>query len=114
MDSILNTIKKMIGFDPEYEAFDIDLIVHINSSFSVLNQLGLGPVSGFSISNAESLWSDYSTQPTVIEMAKQYIYYKTKLAFDPPASSSAANAIQTAISELEWRINIQVENDLNT
>lgn len=112
MDSILNTIKKMVlgipinSDDPEEQsAFDTDLIIHINAAFSVLTQLGAGPEGGFSISNANSKWSDFiSAGKEDVEMIKTYVYLKTRLGFDPPSSSSAAELMKETAKEYEWRI----------
>lgn len=111
MESILNSIKKLLGIQSDYTAFDSDIIMHINSVFLTLNQLNLGPSSGFSITDSTSLWDDYSKEPNV-HMVKTYIYLKVKLLFDPPASSAVMESINRNISEIEWRL--YVEGDKNT
>ena len=105
MDSILTSMKKLLGITEEYTHFDADLIIHINSVFSILTQLGIGPSDGFSIKNETSVWSDFTTEGTKIELVKSYMYLKVKLLFDPPLSSSVADAINRQISEFEWRLN---------
>lgn len=86
--SILNTTKKLLGVDPSYDSFDTDITVFINSSLGILNQLGVGPDEGFSITGATETWDDYlPDDPVTQEMAKTYIYLKTRLAFDPPQVS---------------------------
>lgn len=106
MESILTSIKKLLGIMPEYTHFDADLIMHINTVFSILQQLGVGPA--FSITDANTTWSEY-TERTDIEMLKTYIALKVKLIFDPPLSSVAVDAIKNQIAELEWRLNVAVD-----
>lgn len=109
-ESILDSIKKILGMPPEYEAFDIDLIMHINTIFGVLTQIGIGPKDGYSISDSTALWSDYlgaiGTSST-IEMVKTYIALRVRMIFDPPTASAVAEAMKNQISELEWRLSIQ-------
>lgn len=109
MDSILISIKKMIGPTEDYSYFDPDLIMHINSVFTVLNQLGVGPETGFSISDEHAVWSDFLPSGTQIEMVKSYIYLKVKLIFDPPQSSAVMEAMKNQIAEFEWRLNVAVD-----
>jgi len=111
MDSILNTIKKMVLGIPinsenseEQSAFDTDLIIHINTAFSVLTQLGAGPEGGFSISDANSKWTDFIADKEGVEMVKSYVYLKVRMAFDPPGNSFALDAMKEASKEYEWRI----------
>ena len=110
MDSILKTIRKMVlglpinSEDTEEEvAFDTDLIIHINTAFSVLNQLGVGPEGGFFITGVDSKWSDFIGDDKAIEMVKTYVYLKTKLLFDPPTNGSAIDLIERQCKEYEWR-----------
>jgi hypothetical protein len=107
--SILDTIKKMVGVDPSYEVFDTDIIVHINSTFSTLHQLGVGPSTPFYISDKTATWSQFTGSNLAIESVKSYIYAKVKLAFDPPATSFAIEALNKMCSEFEWRLNVQSE-----
>lgn len=109
MDSILTSIKKLLGITEEYEHFDMDLIIHINSVFMVLNQLGVGPEEGFSITGKDETWDQFLTNPTQIDLAKSYVYLKTKLLFDPPLSSAVIEAINRQIAEFEWRLNVAVD-----
>ena len=106
-DSILNSIKKLLGIDSSYIHFDMDVMTHINTAFMVLHQLGAGPI--FSIHDASTQWNAYSSDMEKLELIKTYIYLKVKLVFDPPQSSAVIEAIKTSISELEWRINVQVD-----
>ena len=112
MDSILTSVKKIVGISEEDESFDIDLIMHINSVLMILNQLGVGPTGGFSISDKTSVWSDLLNESS-IEAAKSYVGLKVRMIFDPPTSSAVADAINKTISELEWRILCDVENKAN-
>lgn len=106
MDSILTSIKKLLGIAEEYDHFDPDIIMHINTVFSVLTQLGVGPSSGFSITDKTAVWSDYVKSDSRLEMLKSYMYLKVKLLFDPPLGTASIEAINRQISELEWRINV--------
>lgn len=108
-NSILNTIKKMLGFEEDYDAFDTDIIININMVFNILNQLGVGPTEGFSITGSTETWSDYIDDMRKLEMVKTYIYLKVKQIFDPGTSSALNNAIDNQIKELEWRLNVQVD-----
>lgn len=112
--SILNTIKKLIGLDKDYGAFDLDLVVAINSSFTILRQLGVGPTYEYSISGPEETWSDFFADSKQISLAKSYIYLRAKLLFDPSASSSLLDAIKQQISEFEWRLTVQAETETDT
>lgn len=110
MESILTSIKKLLGIDEEYEHFDSDIIMHVNSVFMILNQLGVGPAEGFSIKDKTTTWEDFVTDLTKVEAIKSYVYLKVKLLFDPPLSSSVMESINRTISELEWRINVAAES----
>lgn len=109
MDSILTSIKKMLGIAEEYEHFDTDLIMHINSVFSILNQLGVGPSEGFSITGKTETWSEFLSDSKKLESVKSYVYMKVRLIFDPPTSSAVMESMKSLISELEWRINVTVD-----
>lgn len=108
-NSILNDVKKMLGIDSSYTHFDLDLIILINSALATLAQLGVGPVEGLAITSNNEVWSDFVDEAMNLEMVKEYIYLKVKLIFDPPASGSVIEAYRNEISELEWRINSQVD-----
>lgn len=109
MDSILTSIKKMLGITEDYEHFDPDIIMHINSAFMILTQLGVGPIEGFFIEDETSLWSDFLPSTPRLEAVKSYVYLKVKLLFDPPSSSAVIESITKSISELEWRLNVTAE-----
>lgn len=111
MESILTSIKKLLGIDEDYEAFDNDIVMHINSVFMILNQLGIGPADGFSIDDKTTSWNDYlGSKMKMLNAVKTYTYLKVKLLFDPPASSAAIESINRLISELEWRLNHAAES----
>lgn len=109
MDSILTSIKKQLGIAEDYEHFDPDIIMHINSVFSILNQLGVGPPEGFSISDETSVWTDFIGDSLKLELVKTYVYLKLRLIFDPPTSSAVMDAFKENIAELEWRISVTVD-----
>ena len=110
MDSILTSVKKMLGIAEEYDHFDADLIMHINSVLTILGQLGVGPDEGFFIEDDEAEWTDFVPDMYNLQFIKTYVYQKVKLLFDPPQSASAIEALNRSISELEWRINAQVDS----
>lgn len=109
MESILTSIKKMLGITEEYEHFDSDIIMHVNSVFMILTQLGVGPAEGFSIHGKEETWGDYLPDETRLELIKSYMYLKVKLLFDPPLGSAVIDAMNGQISEFEWRLNVAVD-----
>ncbi len=110
MESILTSIKKLLGIAEEDTNFDQDLIMHINSVFMILTQLGVGPSKGFAIKDENDVWSDFIPEQSSLEAVKSYVYMKVRLMFDPPLSSAVADAINRNISELEWRLNVGAEN----
>lgn len=112
IDSILTSIKKLLGIAEEYEHFDADLIIHINSVFMTLSQLGVGPSSGFKIVDKSSTWDEFTEDKQDLEAVKSYVYLKVKLLFDPPLSSAVMEAMNRAISELEWRLNVSAETSI--
>lgn len=105
MESILTSVKKMLGITEEYEHFDADLIMHINSVFSIINQLGVGPSEGFMITDKSMAWSDFISDEEKLQIVKSYMYLKVKLLFDPPLGSAVIEAMNRQISEFEWRLN---------
>lgn len=112
MESILTSVKKLIGIDAEYTHFDPDIVMYINSAFMTLRQIGVGPDKGFVIEDDTSVWSDFIPEEfeTQIEAVKTYVAHKVKLAFDPPQNSAALQALKDIIAEDEWRINVEVES----
>ena len=109
MGSILTSIKSLLGIQEDYTHFDDDIIMHINTVFFTLSQIGVNPTVSFSIKDATEVWTDFTLTNLNLEIIKTYIYLKVKLLFDPPLSSAVINVIQTQISELEFRI--MVDND---
>lgn len=113
MDSILTTVKKMLGIEEEYEHFDIDIIVLINAAIATLIQLGVGPHSDFSITGKEETWDDFIGPYPNLEPVKTYVYLKVRSIFDPPQSGAGVEAVSKAISELEWRLNVTSDEQKN-
>lgn len=105
---VLTDIKKLIGFDEDYKAFDTNITIQINSALSTLYQIGVD-VTGYLTADGSEDWGDILGQNVNIEMIKNYIYLKTKLIFDPPLNGSILEAIKEQIKEYEWRINLEVE-----
>ena len=110
MESILTSTKKLLGITEEYEHFDSDIIIHINTVLMALSQMGVGS-SGFFIRGNTETWSDFLGERIDLEAVKTYVYLKVKLLFDPPTSSSHQESINRSISEIEWRLNFQVESN---
>ena len=111
MESILTSVKKMLGIPEDYEHFDADIVMHINSVFMILTQLGVGPAEGFTIMDEDAIWSDFIQDKKTIESVKSYMYLKVRLLFDPPLSSAVLDSMNRLISELEWRLNGAVDPD---
>ena len=109
-ESILNTIKKQLGLDVEYSPYDADILVLINSALMSLTQLGVGPKKGFHVEDYTARWSDFLINDVGLEAAKNYVYLKVRVTFDPPTSGSVLDAYKKQIEELEWRLNVQAES----
>ena len=110
MESILTSVKKLLGIPEDYIHFDADIIMHINSVFMILTQLGVGPPEGFSIEDDSAIWEDFVSDNTKLQAVKSYVYLRVRLLFDPPQSSAVIDSINRTISELEWRLNIAAES----
>lgn len=108
--SILETIRGMLGPSVDYTNFDTDLVVHINSVFNRLKQLGIGPDDGFYITGDSETWSDFFEDSKTINMVISYMYLKVKMQFDPPSNSIAADAFKQQIAEYEWCGNVDAES----
>lgn len=108
-NSILISIKKLLGIDKDYVQFDQDIIININSALMSLTQLGVGPQSGFKIRGEEETWNDFIGERIDFESVKTYIYLKVRLTFDPPQSSYLIENIKEQLKEIEWRLNFQAE-----
>ena len=111
MESILTSIKKLLGIPEDYEHYDSDIIMHINSVFMILNQLGVGPSNGFSITDKTAVWSNFISDNDNLEAVKSYVYMKVRLLFDPPLSSAVMECMNRMIGELEWRLNSEAESN---
>lgn len=110
MESILTSIKKLLGIAEDYRQFDADIIMHINSVFMVLTQLGVGPSTGFFIEDEIAEWSDFASDINTIQAVKTYIFLKVKLLFDPGSvGASTLASYERQIQELEWRLNVAGE-----
>lgn len=109
MDSILTSVKKLLGIAEGYTAFDTDIIIHINSVFMILNQLGVGPKKPFTIMDKSALWSDFIDENQNIEAVRSYVFMKVRLLFDPPQQASVIESINNLIKEMEWRLNVAVD-----
>lgn len=111
MDSILTSMKKLLGITEEYTQFDTDIIMHINSVFTILTQLGIGPSEGFSISDDSAVWTDFIDETPQLELVKSYMHLRIRLLFDSATmSGTVAESINRQISEFEWRLQVAAES----
>lgn len=110
-NSILNSVKKVLGLGSDYTPFDTDVLMHINSVFSVLNELGIGPDDGFSIEDNTATWDAFIGTDKKLNLVKTYMYLRVKMFFDPPTTSFALDAMKQQFQELEWRINVKREGE---
>lgn len=108
-NSILLSTKKVLNLAPEYTVFDQDIIMHINAAFSILNQLGVGPVEGFTIQDESAVWDDFvllpGSEPSQ-SLVKTYVQLKARMLFDPPTTSFLLEAMKEQIEQYEWRLNV--------
>lgn len=112
-ESILESTKKLLLLI-EDDSFDLDVITHINSAFSILAQIGVGPVSGFMIVDASSTWEDFAVPPVLLNMAKTYVFLKVKVNFDQPTSSYGLTAVNEELRQMEWRMQVAAETAAST
>ena len=110
MESILTSIKKLLGITADYTHFDDDIVLHINTVLMTLTQIGVGPSEGFIIEDDSAIWTDFIEDTTQLQAVKSYVYLKVKLLFDPPLSSAVIESTNRMISELEWRLNVAAES----
>ena len=111
MDSILISIKKLLGITEEYKQFDPDIIIHINSVFLTLKQLGVGPEKAFAITGEYETWDQFLPEDNPnFEAVKSYMHIKVKLLFDPPTISAVMEAMNKMAKEYEWRLNVEGES----
>ncbi|HPE27635.1 MAG TPA: hypothetical protein PLM10_02095 [Saccharofermentans sp.] len=108
MNSILLSTKKTLGLSADYTIFDQDIIMHINTVFSIIHQLGIGPEEGFEITDADDVWTDFVSDVR-LNTLRSYVYLRVRLLFDPPTTSYLLAAVQEQIKELEWRMNVYRE-----
>lgn len=109
LNSILNSIKGLLGIMPDDKSFDMEIILHINSVFSILTQLGIGPKDGFRITDEDDLWSDFLSDEKRLATVKDYMFMKVKIIFDPPTNGSLLESYKELIKEFEWRAYIEAE-----
>lgn len=115
MESILTSIKKMLGIAEDYTAFDMDIILNINSVFADLAQMGVGPSEGFAIEDSTAMWQDFITDNLLLNSVKSYMNLRVKLLFDPGSiGSSTLASYERQIAQWEWRLNIAAESAENT
>lgn len=107
--SILTSTKKILGISEDYTVWDLDIITHINTAFSTLTQLGVGPASGFSIEDENPTWDDFFGEDDLDHSVKTYVFLKVRQLFDPPQTSYQIGAMERQITELEWRLNTRRE-----
>ena len=110
MDSILASIKERIGIAEDDNSFDTDIVDLINSAFADLNDIGVGPSEGFSISNNNDLWDDFSEDVRVLSSEKDFVYLTVKLTFDPPTQTSLLTSMENRLKKLEWRLNVKCDS----
>ena len=111
-ESILDSTKKALGVGADYDVFDPDIIMHINTVFVVLHQLGVGPPEGYQITGDSESWEDYTQNLILLNSVKTYVYMKVRMVFDVPQTAHLVAALETQIKELEWRINVHREGVL--
>lgn len=111
--SILTSTKKLLGIEEDYTAFDLDITLHINSVFSTLHQLGVGPISGFFIEDKTAVWESFIGTTNGMFSVKSYVVLRVKLLFDPPATSFAIESFNSQIKELEWRLCSVAESNIS-
>ncbi len=112
-DSILDTTKKLLGFESDYTAFDLDIITHINSVFSTLQSLGVGPSEGFMITDKEAVWDEFTGLDNM-NSVKSYMFMRVRMMFDPPTTSFHLESLKKMAEEIEWRLHVQAEEVNNT
>lgn len=108
MSSILNDVKHTLGLLPENTAFDIDIIMHINTALSILSQVGVGPIAGYQIESDANQWSEFADDAR-LNAVRSYIYLKVKLMFDPPGTGFATASYERQLDELLFRVNCVVD-----
>jgi hypothetical protein len=105
-NSILDTTKKILGISPEYKAFDLDVITHLNAALAVVAQLGVGPADGLFVEDETTQWGDLAVPANQLNLVKSYVFLKVRILFDPPSTSFHTESMQNQIREMEWRLNV--------
>ncbi len=108
--SILGSTKKILGLAESDDSFDVDVILHINSVFSILHQIGIGPDDGFMIEDSTETWDTFLGTDPLLNPVKTYVYFRVRVWFDPPTTSFAIESMNRQIAEFEWRLNVQAES----
>jgi len=109
--SILESVKKVLGLTTEYVSFDIDIVMHINTVFSTLTQMGVGPAEGFTITGYTETWSQFVTSDVLkTQQVQSYLPLKVKSIFDPSPNANITEAMKRSISEMEYRLYVEEEN----
>lgn len=108
--SILDSVKKSLGLDPDLKVFDPDIVMHINSVFTTLYQLGVGQPN-FTIEDSEAIWKDFYIEGRSLQAIQSYVYIRVRLLFDPPPNARGIEALENYAKELEWRLNVLVEEE---
>lgn len=103
-NSILTSTKKMLNISSTYTDFDLDIITHINSTFSIVGQLGVGPINGIMISDSTLGWTDLAMPNDQLNLLKSYVFLKVRMLFDPPTSGFLLDALKQQITEYEYRL----------
>lgn len=114
IDSILNSVKKLLGINPEEKDFDVDVLIQINSAISTLRQLGVGPSGGYTVSSEDDTFFSFlgeDVNETIINQVRLYLYLKVRLGFDPPTSSFVMECLKETIRECEWRLSVEIDPD---
>jgi hypothetical protein len=113
--SILNSIKKMLGLDADYDVFDVDIAMHINTVLAALTQLGIGPAAGFMVTGDAETWDDFlgdgsgSPSDPRANLVFSYIYLRVRFLFDPPDGRWGIASYEAQLKEFEWRLNVLAE-----
>lgn len=111
IDSILDSTKKALGMGAEYDVFDPDVAMHINSVFSTLHQLGIGPEAGFAIEGPDDTWDMFLGEDARLNSVRTYMFLRVRLLFDPPSTSFALQSMKEQVQEFEWRLNVYREGE---
>jgi hypothetical protein len=107
--SILTSTKKVLGIAEDYTAFDVDILMHINSVFSTLQQLAVGPAEGYTIEDASATWQDYIGVDPRYHAVRSYVFLRVRLLFDPPGTSYLIDSLRKQAEQMEWRLNVAAE-----